>query len=148
MPEKNPLEPLLDQISKILQTFDEKKDQKLEGDPTSQDIADLINITSRVEAMKEAFEIAKKEQGITDEEISKAMRENRERLSEKDKQILDRIERMRKEIHMDYELISTSIENERRKKIKGGRMFKKGKHKKSKSQKSLHISFRKGWKKM
>jgi hypothetical protein len=148
MAEKNPLEPLLDQIAEILKTFDENKGKQIEGDPTSQDVADMINVMNRVDALKKAYEITKKEQGLTEEDIQKTMRENRDRLSEKDQRLLDKIAKMRSEAKLKHDMVENAVEQERRKKVKSGRMFKKGKKRKSKAQKSLSISFRKGWKKL
>jgi len=148
MPEQNPLEPFLDQISKFLETYDQNRETKLTGVPTSQDIADLMNVMARVDAMKEAYEIAKKEQGLTEEEIANATRKQSEQLSPKQKQILNKIERMRAEIQREHQIIDITIKQERQKKIQSGQMFKSKKKKKHKSLKSLNISFRKGWKKM
>jgi len=148
MPESNPLESFLDQISKFLETYDQNRETKLTGAPSSQDISDLMNVMARVEAMKEAYEVAKKQQGITEEEISKAMKEKSEHLSPKQKQIMNKIARMRKEIHREHKIVDNTIKQERQKKVQAGQAFKSKKKKKSKSQKSLHISFRKGWKKM
>ena len=148
MAEKNPLEPLLDQIAEILKTFDENKGKKIEGDPTDQDVADVMNVMNRVDALKKAYEITKEEQGLTDEDIRKSMRENRDQLSEKDKRLLDKIAKMRSEAKTKHDIVVNAVEKERRKKVKSGRMFKKGKKRKSKTQKSLSISFRKGWKKL
>ena len=46
MPEQNPLEPFLDQISEFLKTYEENREQKLTGSPSSKDIAELMNILS------------------------------------------------------------------------------------------------------
>ena len=148
MPEQNPLEPFLDQISEFLKTYEENREQKLTGSPSSKDIADLMNLLSRVDAMKQAYEIAKKEQGLTEEEITKAIHEKSEQASPKHKQIMKKIESMRKDIHLEHEIIEKTIKQERRKKVQSANIFKSKKRKGSKSQKSLHISFRKGWKKM
>jgi len=148
MPEENPIEPFLDQISEILKTYEENREKKLTGSPSSKDIADLMNLMSRVDAMKEAYEIAKKEQELTEDEITKAIHEKAEQASPKHKQILKKIESMQKEIKLEHEVIEKTIKQERRKKVQSASMFKSKKKKGAKSQKSLHISFRKGWKKM
>jgi len=148
MPEQNPLEPFLDQISEILKTYEENREHKLTGSPSSKDVAELMNLMARVDAMKQAYEIAKKEQGLTEEEITKAIHEKSEQVSPKHKQIMKKIESMRKEIHLEHDIIDKTIKDERRKKVQSSNMFKSKKKKGGRSQKSLHISFRKGWKKM
>ncbi|NGX58840.1 MAG: hypothetical protein K940chlam3_01748 [Chlamydiae bacterium] len=147
MSEENPLEPFLDQISEILKTYDENREKKLVGNPSEGDIADLMNIMGRVDAMKKAYEAAKKEQGLTEEDITKALQKDQEKATPKHRQILKKIESLRKDIHLEHKIIDKTLKEERRKKIQSGSTFKT-KKKGKKTQKSLHISFRKGWKKM
>lgn len=148
MSEKNPLEPLLDQISDILNLFEQNRETQLKGNPSAQNIADLMNVMARVDAMKQAYEEAKKATGLTEEDINKAMRDKSDHVDPKYQKLLSKIDRMRKEASFNSKMIGHTIEAERRKKVESSNLFKTKKKRKQKSQKSLSISFRKGWKKM
>jgi len=129
MPEQSPLEPFLDQIAEILSAYDENRDKTLTGSPSSEDIAELMNLMGRVDAMKKAYEIAKQEQGISEDEIDQALKKESEQVSPKHKQILKKIEGMRKDIHLEHSIIDKTIKEERRKKVQASNIFKTKKKK-------------------
>lgn len=149
MSEENPLEPFLDQISEILKIYDQNREKKLAGNPSYSDVASLMNILGRVEAMKKAYEQTKIEQGLTEDDITKALQKKPEQLTPKHQQILKKIEHLREDIQLEQRVIDKTLKKERRKKIQTGTVIKSNKGKRKKSdQRPLHISFRKGWKKM
>lgn len=146
MTEKNPIEMLVDKISDILQVFEENREKPLRGEPTNADLAVMGSLVLQVEAMQEAYQVALKSEGMTDEEVLKVLQGNRVNLSEKNRQLLDKIERMKKEIQFDHDVINRSIEERRRKKGKTGVSFKGEGKKRRKA--DVAIGFRKQWKKM
>lgn len=99
MPEKNPIEKLLEEMSRLFETIQDNKDRfiKSEDEIPPQVVKDLEIAEKLVEDFKNFHEEVIKEQGMTKENI-KAFEENAaENLPKKEARLFERSQKMKKE---------------------------------------------------
>jgi len=147
MKEENPFDPLLDEIAEILTIYEKNKTKPLVGDPTPEDGVAMVNLINRVFAMEQAYKETLKNQGMTDQDVQTILAKDRNHLPPKQKQILDRFDRLKKEATQELRTIDVAIRAEKRKIATTGNVFKGASSMKDKK-KNVHLSFRRGWKKM
>lgn len=141
MKEKNPIEPLVDEISRILQYFHENKEVPITGDVTPEQAEMLMQLEMHVSAARTAYDIALKEEGLTPQDVKETMKK-RGFMDPKSRDLLEKLERMEREARQIQFAIQHAIKNSRKITAKTGKRVTKGRPEGPR----LGIGFRKGWK--
>ena len=144
MAKKHPIEPLVDQVSEILNLYDQHLDDKIEGDLTPELVAMMANLEMRMGAAREALRLTMEKENLTELDLIKIVR-NKERMPPQEKKILDRLAKLGNEVRTLHRAMERQVEADRQTMAKTG---KKLKRRLGDSSTNLGIGFRKGWRKL